>query len=170
MTLLAKSIVKNKCWVVEDNGLKVGTILANPRGVVYVVDRDQHREQFTSLKLLSDKYNIIVDKNPPRKIITEANTVYGFPCEHKPNNVLWDVKHRLPIFTKGNKSKSFFCAGYYIVKFNNGWVKSYCPKLITLNRYPYAGPYDTAEEMQERLRIANGALHGTTIKLASEEL
>ena len=169
MSLLAKAVVKNKCWVVEDNGHKVGTILAIPRGVVYVDDRDQHREQFTSLKLLSDKYNIVVDKNPPKRIITESNTVYGFPCEHKPNNVLWDVKHKLPIFTKGTKSKSFFCAGYYIVKFNNGWVKSYCPKLITLNRYPYAGPYDTLEEMQERLRIANGALHGTTIKPASEE-
>ena len=168
MTLLAKAIVKNKCWIVEDNGQQIGTILANPQGVVY--QHDQQREQFASLKLLSDRYYIIVDKAPPKKVITESNTVYGFPCEHKPNNILWDVKHRLPIFTKGSKSKSFFCAGYYIVKFNNGWVKSYCPKLITLNRYPYAGPYDSAEEMQEHLRIANGALHGTTVKPASEEV
>jgi hypothetical protein len=168
MSLLAKAVVKNKCWVVEDDGKKVGTILTNPRGVVY--QHDQKREQFASLKLLSDKYNIVVDKAKPVKVISESNSVYGFPCEHKPNNVLWDVKHKLPIFTKGTKSKSFFCAGYYIVKFNNGWVKSYCPKLITLNRYPYAGPYDTLEEMQERLRIANGALYGTTIKPASEEI
>ena len=168
MTLLAKSIVKNKCWIVEDDGTKVGTIMVNPAGVVF--QHDQKKEQFTSLKMLSDKYNIVVDKAPPKRVITESNTVYDFPCEHKPNNVLWDVKHRLPIFTKGNKSKSFFCAGYYIVKFNNGWVKSYCPKLITLNRYPYAGPYDTLEEMQERLRIANGALYGTTIKPASESI
>jgi hypothetical protein len=168
MSLLAKAIVKNKCWIVEDNGHQIGTILANPQGVVY--QHDHKKEQFASLKLLSDRYNIVVDKNPPKKVITESNTVYGFPCEHKPNNILWDVKHRLPIFTKGSKSKSFFCAGYYIVKFNNGWVKSYCPKLITLNRYPYAGPYDSAEEMQEHLRIANGALHGTTVKPASEEI
>ena len=168
MSLLAKAVVKNKCWVVEDNGHQVGTILTNPQGVVY--QHDQTREQFPSLKMLSDKYNIVVDKSPPRKIITESNNVYGYPCEHKANNILWDVKHRLPIFTKGTKSKSFFCAGYYIVKFNNGWVKSYCPKLITLNRYPYAGPYPTLEEMQENLRIANGALHGTSIKYASEEV
>ena len=169
MSLLAKAIVKNKCWVVEDdNNNKVGTIMTNPQGVVY--QHDQTREQFPSLKMLSDKYNIVVDKAPPRKIITESNNVYGFPCEYKANNVLWDVKHKLPIFTKGTKSKSFFCAGYYIVKFNKGWVKSYCPKLITLNRYAYAGPYESAEEMQEHLRIANGALHGTTIKPASEEI
>ena len=168
MSLLAKAIVKNKCWIVEDNGHQIGTILANPQGVVY--QHDHKKEQFASLKILSDRYNIIVDKTPPKKVITESNTVHGFPCEHKPNNILWDVRHRLPIFTKGTKSKSFFCAGYYIVKFNNGWVKSYCPKLITLNRYPYAGPYESAEEMQEHLRIANGALHGTTVKPASEEI
>jgi hypothetical protein len=169
MSLLAKAVVKNKCWIVEDNGHRVGTILSNGNGVTYV-DEQQHREQFASLKLLSDRYNIIVDKGPPKKIVTEAHDVYGYPCEYKANNILWDVKHKLPIFTKGSKSKSFFCAGYYIVKFNNGWVKSYCPKLITLNRYPYAGPYDTVEEMQERLRIANGALFGTTIKPASQEV
>jgi hypothetical protein len=169
MSLLAKAVVRNKCWIVEDDRQnKVGTIMTNPQGVVY--QHNQQREQFASLKMLSDKYNIIVDKTPPKRVITESNTVYDFPCEHKPNNVLWDVKHKLPIFTKGNKSKSFFCAGYYIVKFNNGWVKSYCPKLITLNRYPYAGPYDTLEEMQERLRIANGALYGTTIKPAPESI
>lgn len=166
--LLAKAIVKNKCWIVENNGHKIGTILTNPLGVVY--QYENKREQFASLKLLSDRHNIVVDKTPPKKVITESNTVYGFPCEYKANNILWDVKHKLPIFTKGNKSKSFFCAGYYIVKFNNGWVKSYCPKLITLNRYPYAGPYDTSEEMQEHLRVANGALHGTSIKSASEEI
>lgn len=168
MSLLAKSIVKNKCWIVEDGGIKIGTIMANPDGVVY--QHDHQREQFKNLKLLSDRYNIIVEKTPPKKIPMQPYTVYDYPCEHKPHNVLWDVKHKLPIFTKSAKSKSFFCAGYYIVKFNNGWVKSYCPKLITLNRYPYAGPYDTFEEMQERLRIANGALHGTSIKPASEEI
>jgi len=169
MSLLAKAIVKNKCWVVEDDyHNKVGTIMTSPTGVVY--QHDQKREHFASLKILSDRYNILVEKAPPKKIITQPYTVYDYPCEHKPHNILWDVKHKLPIFTKGNKSKSFFCAGYYIVKFNNGWVKSYCPKLITLNRYPYAGPYDSFEEMQERLRIANGALHGTTIKFASEEI
>jgi hypothetical protein len=168
MSLFAKPVIKNKCWIVERDGSKVGTIMTNPAGVVF--QHDEKKEQFASLKVLSDKYNIIVEKALPKKTISAGHNVYGFPCENKPNNSLWDLQHKLPIYTKGNKSKSFFCAGYYIVKFNNGWVKSYCPKLITLNRYPYAGPYDSLEEVQERLRIANGALHGTTIKPASAEI
>ena len=167
MSLLAKAIVKNKCWVVEDNGNKIGTILANQTGVVYT--HDDEREQFSSLKRLSDRHNIVVEKTTKKKP-TESHDIYGYPCDHQAKNILWDVRKKLPVFTKGKKSKSFFCAGYYILKFNNGWVKSYCPKLITLNRYAYAGPYSSVEEMQENLRIANGALHGTTIKLAPEEV
>jgi hypothetical protein len=165
MSLLAKQVVKNKCWIVEDDGKKIATILSGPTGVTLV--QDGQRERFSSLKLLSERYNIIVDKTKPVKAIKETHDVYGYPCEHKANNILWDLQHKLPIFTKGNKSKSFFCAGYYIVQFNNGWVKSYCPKLITLNRYPYQGPYKTQEEMQEKLRTANGALNGITTESTS---
>lgn len=154
MSLLAKPIVKNKCWILEEDGNKIGTILNNGRGVT-LVSRGK-RENFGSLKVLSDRYNIVVDKTKPAKQIRESHMVYDYPCDYDAQNILWDVRHKLPIFTKGSKSKSFFCAGYYIVKFNNGWVKSYCPKLITLNRYPYQGPFKSQEEMQERLRTANG--------------
>lgn len=164
MSLLAKSVYKNKYWIVEDDGERVASILSSPGGVTLV--HKGKRLRFSSLKTLSDRYDIVVDKTKPAKQVTERNEVYGYPCEHKANNILWDVKHKLPIFTKGNKSKSFFCAGYYIVQFNNGWVKSYCPKLITLNRYPYQGPFKTQEEMQEHLRIANG----NTIKFTSKKV
>jgi hypothetical protein len=160
MTLLAKPVVKNKCWVVEeDSGRQVATILSTPNGVTLV--HDGQREKFTSFKLLSDRYNIVLDKTKTvKKEPLETHDVYGFPCDYHANNILWDVQHRLPIFTKGTKSKSFFCAGYYIVQFNNGWVKSYCPKLITLNRYPFQGPYKTKEDMQIQLRIANSNSRG----------
>lgn len=160
MALLAKNIVKNKCWVVEQDGVKYGTILANEQGVTLV--HGTQREKFASLKLLKDKYNIIVDRSKSAKSTGESHTVYGYPCEYHAHNVLWEVQKRLPIFTKGKKSKSFFCAGYYIVKFNNGWVKSFCPKLITLNRYPYQGPFRTKEEMLDNLRTANGTTTNST--------
>ena len=154
MSLLAKQVIKNKCWIVEQDGNKVASILTHPDGVTLI--HKGRKERFTSLKNLSDRYNIVVDKTVPKKAPKESHDVYGYPCDHNAKNVLWDVPKKLPVFTKGLKSKSFFCAGYYIVKFNNGWVKSYCPKLITLNRYPYQGPFKSQEEMQEKLRIANG--------------
>lgn len=160
MSLLAKQVVKNKCWIVENDGTKVATILANDGNSGVTLVHDGQRERFGSLKLLSDRYNIVIDKTKVAKVVKASHDVYGYPCENKPQNALWDVQHKLPVFTKNNKSKSFFCAGYYIIRFNFGWAKAYCPKLITLNRYPYQGPYLTKEDMQVQLRLANGGHDG----------
>ena len=53
------------------------------------------------------------------------------------------------------KSQSFYCAGYYIINFETGWMKAYCPKLITLTRNQFEGPYKTKFEIQEQLRLAH---------------
>lgn len=153
--LIARPVLKNKYWIVESEGNKVATIQAvEDGGFVYV--HDNERERFTTIKLLSKAHNVVFDSTSTKKekIITESHEAHGFPVTNKPWNTLWDVKHQFPVYTKTSKSKSFYCAGYYIIKFNNGWVKSYCPKFITLNRYEYQGPFKTKTEMQDALRAA----------------
>lgn len=148
MTLLAKSVIKNKCWIIEDSGTQIASILASPNGVTLV--QGETREKFASLKLLSDKHNIIFDKSK-KPLVTDTGTIYGYPTGCSAFHILWDVRKKVPVFTKLPKSKSFFCAGYYVIKLNDGWTASHCPKLITINRYPYFGPYKTPEEMQTKL-------------------
>lgn len=149
---VAKPVIKNKFWVVEDHGQKIATIQAREDGgFVYV--HDEQREFFTSVKNLKQKYNIkfgSVDKT--RKENTK--TVYGYPVSGKAYNEVWDVQRRLPIYSKTVKSKSLFCAGYYIVKLNGVWTEHYCPKNITLSRYEFQGPFRTKEEMQKQLKVA----------------
>jgi hypothetical protein len=41
-----------------------------------------------------------------------------------------------------------YCAGYYIIKFEKGWVKSFCPKVITIERNEHKGPFKTEIEMK----------------------
>lgn len=159
MTLTAKSIIKNTFWIVEQDGQKIATIQSSPNGVVYVRGRD--RETFPSIKLLSAKHNINFDIAKAEKVKAakgkaETHVVNGFPTSVKPFNELIDVAKKIPVFTKTSKSRSYYCAGYYIIKFNNSWVKSFNPKLITLNRYNFKGPYMTKIEMQEQLRLENG--------------
>ena len=155
MALSAKSVIKNKCWVVEeDNGKQIGTILANSVDFTFVKGRS--REHYPTLKRLSDRYNIKVDKPTNKKVIKESYDVHGYPCDHNAKNALWNVPLKLPVFTKGTKSKSFFCAGYYLLKFNLGWVKSYCPKLITVQRYGYQGPFKTEQDMKDALSEQHG--------------
>ena len=146
MTLLAKTIAKNKCWIVEDDGKKVASILSNDHGVTLL--QGEHREYFQSLKNLADRYNIIVDQSkPPRPEVFHSGSVYGFPCPGKAYNVLWDIQKKVPVFTKQSKSKSFYCAGYYMIKINDQWENEYCPKLLTLNRHLFNGPFKTIEEI-----------------------
>jgi hypothetical protein len=64
---------------------------------------------------------------------------------------MFDVRQKLPLFTKSSASKSLYCAGYYIIKFDKGWVKSFCPKLITIERYPFKGPFISELEMKQVL-------------------
>jgi hypothetical protein len=155
---IAKPVVKNKFWIVESNGKKIATIQAVEESGTFAYVHDNQREIFPSIKLLSKQYNIEFVK--AEKLKATVGTVYdinGYPTPHKPHNVLYDVQKHLPIFTKTAKSKSFFCAGYYIIKFNQSWARAYCPKAITLNRYEYQGPFKTQEEMVEHLRKANGS-------------
>jgi hypothetical protein len=152
--VIAKPVVKNKFWIVEEDGHKIATIQAvDEGGVVYV--HNNERETFPSIKLLTKKYNIEFVK-AEKSAKSEDHEVYGYPCSNRPQNEIYDVQRKLPLYTKSGKSKSYFCAGYYAVKFSNTWVKAYCPKLITLNRYDYIGPFKTQEEQQQELRRRNG--------------
>ena len=90
------------------------------------------------------------------KIVKESqdalpNEVHGYSTSTAPYNAMFDIRKKLPLFTKSDDSKSLYCAGYYTIKFEKGWVKSFCPKKITLERYPYKGPFKTDLEMKQVL-------------------
>lgn len=148
--LIATPVVKNKFWVVEDHGNKIATLQArDDGGIVYV--HDNEREYFPSLKILKKKYNIKFT-NVSKKKSNSLNHIYGFPVQGKAYNVVYDVIRKLPIYTKTVKSRSLFCAGYYLINFNDIWTESFCPKNITVNRYQYFGPFATENEMRTFLR------------------
>lgn len=147
MSIVAKQVVKNKYWIVEEEGNKVATIQAIDKGGFAYVHND-HREKFTSIKLLGKKYNIQFDNTkPPKQKV--GHECYGYPCVGKPYNQAWDVQRKLPLYTKQPKSKSLFCAGYYIIKLSTGWTKEYSPKNITTSRYEFLGPFKTQKEQTD---------------------
>ena len=152
MSLTAKPIIKDKLWVVENDGEQVASILTSPEGVTFVYN--EKRENFVSIKLLKDKYNITIAKEKkPKRESHISYDVYGFPCDHKPYNSLLNISKKLPVYAKTNKSKSFYCAGYYLVKIGNSYTPAYCPKLITLNRYEFIGPFQTKASANQYLKL-----------------
>jgi hypothetical protein len=158
MVLTAKQVVQNKFWIIEMGGEKVATLQASPTGLV-LCNKDS-REEFATIENLTDKYDIVFDSGvaKPTKKKDESSSkhlVNEFPVHSKPYNIVFDIKRQIPLFTKNEKSKSFYCAGYYIIQFKKHWTRSFCPKSITLARYPFKGPFKSKLEMSEQLRIAN---------------
>lgn len=151
----ATPVVKNKFWIVESGGIKIGTVqtVDEPGGsVVYV--HDNMRERFPSIKLLTKTHNIKFGRIV-EKVKRDTYDVYGYPSCFKPYNTLYDVKRKIPMFTKNSKSKSFYCAGHYLVKFSGAWIYTSCPKSITLSRYEFVGPFKTEDEAKEILKCRN---------------
>lgn len=148
--LIAKPVIKNKFWVVEESGNKIATIQAREDGG-YAYVHDDQREYFPSVKNLKQKYNIKFSNiEKPKK--ENIKTIYGYPITGKAYNQVWDVQRKLPIYSKTAKSKSLFCAGYYLIKMNCAWSECFCPKNITISRYEYTGPFKTKDVMQTTLK------------------
>ena len=150
--LIAKTVVKNKYWVVKQkqSGKTVATIQAVENGgFVYV--HDDYRESYPSVKTLSNKYNIQFIPAEKKVKNTETNEVYGFPAKGRIYNAMYDIRHQMALYTKTPKSRSHYCAGWYLVKAHEKWSKVLCPKTIVINRYPYFGPYKTEEQMIRKL-------------------
>lgn len=154
--LHAKPIVDGKFWIVEQNGNKVG-VLKITEQKKYVLSSKDSITTFDNRKKIVEKFGpefFIKKSEIIKQNISVEQEVHGYPTSATPYNPLFDVKRHLPLFTKSNKSKSVYCAGYYIIKFEKGWVRSFCPKLITIERYPYEGPFKTELEMKHRLSNA----------------
>lgn len=152
----AKPIVDGKFWIVEDDGSKIGVLKINEQKK-YIFSSKDTIATFDSKRKLFEAFgkNFFTKSSQTKEdILPKEKNVYGYPTSAVPCNPLFDVKQRLPLFTKSNKSKSIYCAGYYIIKFDKGWVKSFCPKLITIERYDFKGPYKTELEMKQSLSNA----------------
>jgi hypothetical protein len=150
MTTTAKPLIPNKSWLLETNGLKIGTL--NKERSSYSILKDGKKINVGSVKDVKEKLGVIFAEIPTvKKIEDPGYTVYDFPCGSKPFGSVYNIRKKLPIYAKSTKSKSLYCAGYYVIKFRKGWVKSFCPKLITLERYSFQGPFKTEIEMKQML-------------------
>jgi len=145
---ITKVLVPNKEWLIKAKDSKIGSISKNKKG--YIFYSHGKTMKFNSLSEITTKFGITsFDTTQYTKNYDFIGnmSIYGYPCNTNPHDPMYSVKERIPVFTKVPKSKSCYCAGYYIINFKNTWIKSFCPKLITLRRHSYQGPFKTENEM-----------------------
>lgn len=143
MNAIAKSLVANKEWLVKVNEQKIGAISKQKKGILFI--KNGNAVRFNNLSELEKTFNISFEDPVTFSSVAVANgySIYEYPCNVEPFNPVYNVRKKLPLYTKNSSSKCQFCAGYYLIKFKKKWLKSFCPKLITLERNPYYGPYKT---------------------------
>ncbi len=152
MNIKAKPIVDGKFWIVEENGEKIG-VLHKKENNKFMLSSKGTEKYFSKKDELTKLFGKEFFETKIKSTVstTSIKEVYGFPSSSTPYNVLFNIQKKLPLFTKSKSSKSLYCAGYYTIKFEKGWVKSFCPKLITIERYDYRGPFKTELEMRQAL-------------------
>tara|TARA_B100000959_G_C14991663_1_gene628198 strand:+ start:3528 stop:4040 length:513 start_codon:yes stop_codon:yes gene_type:complete len=164
----AKEILKNKFWIIEDanQGNKIGTLSKDENNhYMYYCQRPC---EGVGCKTRTEYYSCLKDLKKgiggeilwSNATISDANKtvskeIYGLVTSTVPYNAMYDLKRKFALFTKSKKSKSLYCAGYFIIHFEKGWVKSLCPKQVTLEKYEYRGPFKTELEMRQELSRAN---------------
>jgi hypothetical protein len=158
MNSTAKVLVPNKQWLVKFGPHKIGSIAKEKKGYAFL--RNGEKITFKNLSEINSQFGIAVFEDNIKKIKAEKSenknySIYDYPCKTKPFDPIYNIKNKLPLYVKNLKSKSRYCAGYYLVLFKKGWTKGFCPKLITLQRYPYHGPFKTEAEMKLVLNNLN---------------
>lgn len=148
----AKPVVDNKYWILKKDDQKIGNIQAVNDG--YQITIENKVGVYKTIPMLRKREN--VEFEPAEKVTKPvADLVHGYSTGCRTHNPIWNVKHKLPLFTKNNKSKSWFAAGWYMVKQHRNWKPIHNPKLIVLERYKYQGPFHSKEQANVQHSISN---------------
>lgn len=137
----AKAVIDGEYWILRQNKIKVGQVTCEPTGYAVRIHGEPVGtfKDLTELKKSGIKFTEIkaVDDEP-------VAVVHGFPADGIAYNPMWNIRYKLPLYTQSPDSKSWFAAGYYHVMTKGRQSIEFCPKLITLQRNTFKGPYKEA--------------------------
>lgn len=134
----AIEVIKDKFWIIESHGNKIGTLKFNDSKYKYFNNKDGNETVFDNLNSFT-----IVEKKSKTFV---NDTVYGYPANTEQAHEI-DLLDNVPVFKKTANSSIHFAAGYYCLQFPMGWRPSFCPRYDTLQKYPYVGPFKSEQDM-----------------------
>lgn len=141
--LVAKPIIEDQFWVVTDGEKKVGNVLANSAGYEVILNGSTHQFNNTDDIHKQTKIRFVHFKSDNKKI---EFPYPEYPTPKKTYNNVFDVKRKLHLFTKTEKSKCLHSAGWFVLNITDTPEVVFCPKYIFIQRYTYQGPFKTEDE------------------------
>jgi hypothetical protein len=149
--IIAKPVLKNEFWILQKDQEKIGNIESRNNLVTITIgNRKFHAKNIQSLR----KNDIVFEKIAIKKS-SSSTQVYGYPTGCHAFNPMWDVKKKIPLFTKRKKSRCWFAAGWYLIKQKDIWRVIQNPKLIAVKRYQYCGPFYDQTTVEEKFLTLN---------------
>ena len=150
-SIKTKQLLPDRFWIIEHNGSRIGTIQRHDQNQFIVTGTDSSVATLT-LDEIDEQFGLFSQNNiepfDQNENVAEKEC-YGYPTKHVPYNSVYDVQHKLPLYSKSQNSNNMYAAGYYCVKFPKGWVKGFCPKLSTISENEYRGPFKTVIEQRK---------------------
>lgn len=152
-----KPLTGSSWLIMTDTQEKIGLLSEDPKGLVLMAkettqrfrDRDEISGFFDVRDLFSME-NAIIEPEPVNKYYIKGYPVnFDTPYEVDPE----DKISPLPLYSKTPGSDVYHCAGYFCVLFPKGWVRGYCPKYSTLQKYEHHGPFKTEMDVKSKLSI-----------------
>lgn len=139
-------LLKNEFWIVTDNDDLVGTVSVEEDRLFYTGKGG--RGFFDNAMQLQNAMGVDIE-NSKKAVDQELLEVEGFPTVAVPGSVYYDVHKKIYFYTKSSSSSCLYAAGYFLTKKENRDVVLFCPKLTTLEKYEYIGPFKTPDEASE---------------------
>ena len=149
-------IVKDKFWILEDAGIKLGTVRRTKSSDFEVIIKEDGVETLSLNALTSRFGSKILESRQVKKIESveygkDIDEVEGYPSKHRAFNKCLDDKG-IPTYTKTEKSKVLYAAGYYGLSFPGaGWKNAYCVKRETLDNYEFIGPFKKKTHLEAEI-------------------
>lgn len=156
--------ISDVAWLVHRGKERVGLLNKNVQEhFTYITGRDMvtfnNKEEvvkhFGNIQLFENKINqptTVPDRLYIKGFEVDYDQPYALDETHP------DYRDDLPLYTKIEGSNVYYAAGYYCVHFEKGWKNAHGPKLSTLLKYGYQGPFKTEMEMRTQLKKLNKAL------------
>ena len=138
--------ISSQNWILTEWGTRIG-VLTKTNDIWSIIEAGSLSEYKTIDDLCKDKkWSLIFEEKDIKEISTsKIDKVGKFPIKHDdPQNIELTP---IPSYTKTKISSIRFAAGYWGIKFSNGWSPSFCPKLETVTSNESVGPFTSKVEM-----------------------
>lgn len=104
------------------------------------------RLDFENLAAVEKKFGkLTIEHRQDEEVVSQ---IKGYPVKHKDIII---QSEEPPLYTTGGKM--VFAAGFWGLKFPNGWTAAYCPKQKTTTEYESVGPFKNKLELLNQISM-----------------